>query len=66
MLRWREFEALLGPWLKAHSVDEVLSRADALGIELPPAPSIADLLAGDAVQAVEAVEAAAPRRLSTA
>ncbi len=45
--RWREFEALLGPWLKARSVGEVLRRSRALGIEILPAPSIADLLADE-------------------
>ena len=47
MLRWREFEALLRPWLEAHTVDDVVRRGSALGIALWPAPSIAELLADE-------------------
>ena len=44
VLRWRDFDAIVAPWLESHTVDEVLTRSDELAIGLAGVPTIRDLV----------------------
>lgn len=44
MLRWREFDELLQPWLSSHSAAEIVTTAQALRMPFAYVPSAADLL----------------------
>ena len=46
-IRWREFDALVGPYLQAHTKAELLRRSDDLHLAFAPVPSVADLLADE-------------------
>jgi crotonobetainyl-CoA:carnitine CoA-transferase CaiB-like acyl-CoA transferase len=47
VIRWREFDELIGPWMESHTVDEVLAKAEALGLGFGGVPTMADLLADE-------------------
>ncbi|MYA20057.1 MAG: hypothetical protein F4Z25_07305 [Chloroflexi bacterium] len=44
-VRWRDFDALLRPYLQAHTPAELLRRSDELHLAFAMVPSVADLLA---------------------
>jgi len=46
-VRWREFDALVGPYLQAHTREELLRRSDELHLAFAMLPSVADLLADE-------------------
>ena len=43
-IRWREFDAIVQPWLLEHTVEEVLLKAQSLRMLFAPVPSPPDLL----------------------
>ena len=46
-VRWRDFDALVGPYLQAHTREELLRRSDELHLAFAMLPSVADLLADE-------------------
>lgn len=51
VVRWREFDAIASPWLKRHTVAEVLQRSDELGLGLAEVPTVRDLLSDPHLEA---------------
>lgn len=45
--RWRDFDALVGPYLQSHTAEELLRRSDELQLAFAVLPSVADLLANE-------------------
>jgi benzylsuccinate CoA-transferase BbsE subunit len=45
MIRWRDFEALVSPYLSTHSAEEIVTTAQALRLPFAFVPTAADLLA---------------------
>ena len=46
-VRWRDFDALVGPYLQSHTRAELLRRSDELQLAFAMVPSVADLLADE-------------------
>ncbi|MCH8281366.1 MAG: CoA transferase, partial [Chloroflexi bacterium] len=44
VVRWRDFDALIKPWLLEHTVDEILIKAQELRLAFAPVPDVKDLL----------------------
>ena len=44
MIRWREIDELLLPWLREHTAKEIVDTAQALRMPFAPVPSVRDLL----------------------
>ena len=51
VLRWREFDELVGPFLRAHTADELLRRSDEMRLAFAAVPSVAGLLADEHLRA---------------
>jgi crotonobetainyl-CoA:carnitine CoA-transferase CaiB-like acyl-CoA transferase len=47
MINWREFDALIEPYLSSHSAAEILMTAQALRLPFAPVPAPGDLLANE-------------------
>ena len=45
VVRWRDFDALVQPWLQAHTAEEIFERSGRLRLGFGEVPNVADLLA---------------------
>ena len=44
LLNWRQFDEIVGPWLKAHTKAEVLKRSDEVGLAFADVATTQDLV----------------------
>jgi crotonobetainyl-CoA:carnitine CoA-transferase CaiB-like acyl-CoA transferase len=47
VVRWRDFDAMIQPWLKEHSSKEIVQKANELRLAFAYVPTIEDLLADE-------------------